>query len=173
MSEMFQQRKWKHGIVQREGRDLRITVPPRGGFGDAVMLAIIALFMAFGVLAITVPPMLRAVSLLDSLGKASPAIIFGLPWFFMFRWAFERDFAEQVVAVRAGRITWIRKTKWWTRNHDVNLGEVSDISASTGWSGLGRVDITAKGRRRTILDTVLNDDAVRFARQVKGTAGIQ
>jgi len=168
-SKMFQLKRWNKGIVQREGRDLRITVSRPGTFGNGIVWAIIILSMVCGFFILFVPPMLRVTSPGDLLWKGLPALVFGVPFFLIFRRLFEREFADQIVTVSAGRITWARKTKWWTRMRHMNADEVTDISASTGWSGLGRVDIRAKGRRRTILDQLLNADAVRFAREVKQT----
>jgi hypothetical protein len=169
-SKMFQLQRWSKGVVQREGRNLKITVSPPKGLADGVVLAIIFLPMAYGFSVLFFLPMLRVTSPVDFLWKASAALLFGAPFFLVFRWIFERQFAEQVVTVGAGRITWTRNTKWWTRRRYRNADELTDVSASTAWSGLGRVYITAKGHRHTILDQILNEDAVRFALEVKQSA---
>jgi hypothetical protein len=33
------------------------------------------------------------------------------------------------------RITWVRKTKWWTRKGHARSGDVTDVLASTEWDG--------------------------------------
>jgi len=123
--------------------------------------------MVYGFVILFVAPMFRATSPVDLLLKASPALVFGTPFFFVFRAFLEREFADQVVTVSDGTITWARRTKWWTRKHHMNADEVTDISASTGWSGLGRVDIMAKGHRHSVLNRVLNEDAIQLAREMK------
>jgi hypothetical protein len=166
-SGMFQQKRWNKAIVQREGRDLMITVPRPGGLGDGIVLAVIVIPVVYGLSILSVPLMFRAASPVDFLLKASLALVFDLPFFFIFRGLLEREFADQVVTVSGGRITWARRTKWWMRKRHMNADQVTDISASTGWSGLGRVDITAKGHQHTILERVLNADAIRLAREMK------
>lgn len=169
-SEMFQLKRWNHGVVHRDGHNLRIIVSRPGVFGDGIALAtwiLILLPMACGFFILFLLPIVRVTSPSDLLWKALPAFVFGAPFFLIFRRLFEREFADQVVTVSTDRIAWIRKTKWWTRKRCLDSNEITDVSASTGWSGLGRVDITAKGRRHTILDQLLNEDAVRFAREVK------
>ena len=166
-SEMFQQKRWNNSIVQREGRDLRITVPRPGRFGDGIMLATITIAMVYGFFSLFVPLLFGATSPVNLLLRASIALVFGVPFFFIFREVLEREFADQVVTVSGGTITWARRTKWWTRKRHMNADDVTDISASTGWSGLGRVDITAKGHRYSILNRILNADAIRASREMQ------
>ena len=40
-----------------------------------------------------------------------------------------------------------------------------------GMGRFGRVDITSKRHRHTILDHILNEDAVRFAHEIKQAVG--
>jgi hypothetical protein len=167
---MFELKKWNTGIVQREGHNLKITVPPPNGFGEGIVFAVIFLPMAYGFSVLFFLPVLRVTSPIDLFWKALPALIFGVPFFLVFRGVFERQFAEQVVTVSAGRISWERNTKWWRRRRDRTIDEVTEISAATGWSGLGRVCITAKGHRHTLLDGLLNEEANRFALEVKKSA---
>jgi hypothetical protein len=167
---MFQLKRWNTGIVQREGHNVKITVRPPNGLGEGIVLAVVFLPMAYGFSVLFFLPMLRVTSPIDFFWKALPTLIFGVPFFFVFRGVVERQFAEQVVTVSAGRITWERSTKWWTRRRDRNVAEVTEISATKGWSGFGRVYITAKGHRHTILDQILNEDAVRIASEVKKSA---
>jgi hypothetical protein len=141
-----------------------------GGFSDGIAIAtwiLILLPMRCGFFILFLLPIVRVTSPSDLLWKVLPVFAFAVPCFLMFRRLFEREFADQVVTVSADRIPWIRKTKWWTRKRCLDANEITDVSASTGWTGLGRVDITAKGRRHTILDELLNADAVRFAAEVK------
>ena len=68
------------------------------------------------------------------------------------------------------RFTWVGKTKWWTRKRHARSGDVTDVLASTGWERFGRVDIASK-RHHTILNHILNEDAVRFAHEIKQAVG--
>jgi hypothetical protein len=167
---MFQLQRWNKGVVEREGRNLKITVLPPKGLADGVVLAIIFLPMVYGFSAFFLLPMLHVTSPTDLLLRSSAVLLFGVPLFLVFRSIFERQFAEQVVTVDAGKITWARKTKWWTRKHHRNADELIDVLALTNRNGLGSVFITTKGRRHTILDAILNEDAVRFADEVKQSA---
>ncbi len=142
-------------------------MPRPGGFIDGIVLAIVIVPMVYGFVILFVPLMFRSTSPVDLLLRASLALVFGVPFFFIFRALLEREFADQVVTVSDGTITWARRTKWWTRKRRMNADEVTDISASTGWSGLGRVDITAKGHQHSILNRVLNADAIQIAREMK------
>lgn len=56
------------------------------------------------------------------------------------------------------------------RNRQLSADDVTDVSASTGQSGLGQINVTAKGHRYTILDQILNAEAVNFARELKQPA---
>jgi hypothetical protein len=111
--------------------------------------------------------MFRVASASDLVGRAALALISGAAFFLTCRRVFEREFADQIVTVSPRGIAWARSTKWWTRQRSVKTSDVTEVSASTGWGGLGRVDITAKGRRHTILDELLSADAVRFADELK------
>jgi hypothetical protein len=160
---MFQLRRWNKGVVERRGGDLEITVSPPRDIGDGVLLAAIAGFMLFGLYQIFFPPMFQFKSPLDLLLKTIPTLLFGIPFVLILGALFERQFADQIVLVAAGRITWMRKSRWWSRKRSVHTSEVIEISAVNGWSGLGRVDIKLKRKRFTVLDQLLNEDAVRFA----------
>lgn len=142
-------------------------MPRPEGFGDGVVLAIVIVPMVCGFFFIFVPLMFRATSPVDLLLRASLALVFGAPFFFIFRELLEREFADQVVTVSSRTIMWARRTKWWTRKRYIDADKVTDISALQGWSGLGRVDITAKGHRHSILNRVLNADAIQLAREMK------
>lgn len=142
-------------------------MPRPGGFGDGIVLAIIVIAMVYGFSSLFVPLMFGATSPVDLLLRASLTLVFGVPFFFLFRGLLEREFADQVVTVSGGTITWARRTKWWTRKRNMNADQVTGISASAGWSGLGRVDITAKGHRHSILNRVLNADAIQLAREME------
>jgi len=142
-------------------------VPRPGGFGDGIVLAVFVIPMVYVFSSLFAPLMFRATSPIDLLLRASLALVFGAPFFFLFRGILEREFADQIVIVSGGTITWARATKWWTRKRHINADEVTEISAFAGWSGLGRVDITAKGHRHSILNRVLNADAVQLAREMK------
>ncbi len=95
LNEMLQRRKWKKGVVQRHGCDVKITVSPSESGVDLVA----ALTM-------------------------------------------ERSLEMKV----------------------------ADIFADTGWTGLGHVRITTKWQRYTVFYDLLNEDAIRFARELKRAA---
>ena len=162
---MFQLKRWNKGVVHREGATLQISVSRPGG-GDEVVLALIALFMAYGFFKLFFVPMLRIVSLRDFLQKIVPSIVFGLPFVFIFRRLFEQKCGAQIVTVNRERIYWTRKTRLWTRTRHPTLGEVTEITSSTNFLGFGRVYVTSKWRRHVALEELIAEDAVRFAREL-------
>jgi hypothetical protein len=166
-SKMLQLKKWNEGVVQREGRDLRIVVTRPRSYSDLIVSTIVFVPMLCGFVVIFVVPMFRITSVGDFFVQATLAAAFGLLFFFLFRGFVERQFADQVVTINAGKVTWARKTILWTRKHHMNTENVTDVSTKTGLSGFARLDITAKGQQYTILDQLLDADAVRFAREVK------
>lgn len=161
---MFQTRNWNKGVIQRQGRDLKIAVSRPPDLGNGIVLMTIALFMAWGFCEIFLSDLMHVRSPADFLWRAIPVPVFGVPFFLLFRWLFEREFADQIVVVAGGEITWVKKTRWWSRKRSLSTSKVVDISASQGWSGLGRVDLTIKRHRYAILEQLLNEDAVQFAR---------
>jgi hypothetical protein len=117
--------------------------------------------------------MLRIASLGDFLQKIVPTLVFGVPFFLIFRRLFEQKCAAQVVTVNEGRISWTRKTRFWTRTRHLTTEKVTEITASTDWLGFGRVYVTDKWRRHVVLEELLAEDAIRFARELKQAAGIR
>jgi len=154
--------------MQNDGRDLKIVVPggkPCIGTGIAVVVIFLPMLLGFGDLIFDMlrepaAPWLFIVRLVF-------VVALCVPWFFGLRWFFERGYAEQSVTVANGRISWGRRTPWWSRVSHLAVGEVKDISVSTSWTGLGRVRVCAKGRRRTVLDEILSEDAIGFGRELK------
>jgi hypothetical protein len=166
LNEMLQRRKWKKGVVRRDGSGVKITVsPPETGIDLVAPLT--SLFMWFGLFWIIGSNLRWPKSLTDLLWEALPGLVFGLFLFFLTRAIYERSFAEEVVTIGTGTITWARKTKWWTRKRRLEMSKVTDIFADTGWTGLGHVRITTKWQRYTIIYDLLNEDAIRFARELK------
>jgi len=166
---MLQRRKWKKGVVQLDGCDVKITVsPPKTGVD--LVTSLTSLFMWFGLFWIVGSNLRRPSSLTDLLWQTLPGLVFGLFLFFLTRAIYERSFAEEVVTIGAGTITWARKTKWWTRKRRLEMSKVADIFADTGWTGLGQVRMTTKWQRYTIFSDLLNEDAIRFACELKRAA---
>ncbi len=128
--------------------------------------------MAYGFFRIFFVPMPRIASLGDALPKIVPALVFGLLFFFMFRRLFEQKYAAQSVTVNGGGISWTRKTRLWTRTRHLTTEKVTGIIATTDWLGFGRVYVTDKWRRHVVLEQLLAEDAIRFARELKQAAGI-
>jgi hypothetical protein len=114
----------------------------------------------------------RIASLRDALAKIVPALVFGLPFVLIFRRLFEQKCAAQSVTVDGGGISWTRKTRLWTRTRHLTIEKVTEIIASTDWLGFGRVYVTGKWRRHVVLEELLAEDAIRFARELKQAAGI-
>jgi hypothetical protein len=156
LSEMFQLKRWNKGVVHREGSTLQISVSRPGG-GDEVVLALIVLFMAYGFFNIFIVP----------------ALVVGLPFVLMFRRLFEQKCATQIVTVNGGRIYWTRKTRLWTRTRHVTPDEVTEITCSTDCLGFGRVYVRSKWRRHVVLEELLAEDAVRFARELNQAVGVR
>lgn len=93
LEEMFQLKRWNKGIVSRNGATLQISVarPTRG----EVVISLIALFMAYGLFHLFFVPMPRIASLRDFLRTVVPALFFGVPFFLIFRRAFEQKCGAQ------------------------------------------------------------------------------
>ncbi len=170
--EMFQLKRWNKGIVHRQGATLQISVS-RPGWGDEVVLGLIGLFMAYGFFNLFFVPMSRIATPRDFLKTIVPALVFGLPGVLIFRRLFEQKCAAQIVTANGGRITWTRKTRLWTRTRHLTADKITEITASTGWGGFGRVYVTSKWRRHLVLEELLAEDACRFARELKQAAGVQ
>lgn len=161
---MFQVSNWNKGVIQRQGSDLKIVVSRHPDLGNRIVLLTIALFMACGFYEIFLLDLIRVRTPTDFFWRAIPFPVFGIPCFLIFRWLFEREFADQIVIVTAGKITWERRTRWYSRKRSFSTRKVVDILAAQGWSGLGRVDLVVRRRRYVILEQLLNEDAAQFAR---------
>ncbi len=109
LKQMFQRRKWKKGVVQRDGCDVKITVSPPET-GDLVT-SVTTLFMCFGSFWLFGSNLRRPSSLTDLLWEMLPGLVFGIFLFFLTRAIYERSFAEEVVTIGAGTITWARKNQ--------------------------------------------------------------
>jgi hypothetical protein len=169
-TEMLQRVKWKKGVIQRKGCDLIITVSPRSG-GNGSVTILTSLLMVFGFLWLDAPTL--SGSFADVLLKALPTLFFCVLLFFWTKGFVEQETAEEIVTVRGGGITWVRRTKWWTRKRQRNASAITDIFADNSWTGLGKVVITMKWQRYIILDNLLGQDAIRFARELKRAAQIE
>jgi hypothetical protein len=157
---MFRQKRYNRGAIEREGNALRITIPAQGTLSDAIIPGIVFLGMVVGSLFGFMPlnlPRLIVMLALDA-------------WaFLIFRGIYERIAADQLVTVGNGKITWVLQTALWTRKHELNIADVTEVSASKGWDGFGDLRVTSRGRRRTILANLLSEDAARFANELKRT----
>jgi hypothetical protein len=169
---MFQLKRWNKGVVHREGAALQISVSRPGG-GDEVLLALIALFMAYGFFKLFFVPMPRIASPRDFLQRIVPTLVFGLPFIFIFRRLFEQKCGAQIVTVNAERICWTRKTRLWKRTRHLTSSEVTEIASSTNFLGFGKVYVTSKWRRHVVLEELLAEDAVRFARELNQAVGVR
>lgn len=171
-TQMFQQRKhWNTGVVRRKGRDLEIEVSRPKDIGDEITFVVTASIMVGGYIYLFLSPLFRASSQAGLIAPAIMALLFGTPIFFLGRAIAEQDCGSQSVSITASTILWTRKTRRWKRQRTRNLDDVEDITALTPWWGLGAVRVTTKRRRRhTILHRIRNEDATRFARELKTTA---
>jgi len=171
-AKMFQLKRWNKGVVHRQGASIEISVSRPPG-ADEVVLGLSFLFMAYVFFNLFFVPMPRIASPRDFLQRIVPALVFGLPIALIFRRMFEQKCAAQIVTANAGRISWTRKTRLWTRTSHLTADKITEIIASTGWGGFGSVYVASKWRRHVVLEELLAEDAVRFARELKQAVGVQ
>lgn len=77
-----------------------------------------------------------------------------------------------IVTANGGQISWTRKTRLWTRTRHIATEKVTEISASTDWLGFGRVCVKDKRWRHVVLEELMAENAVRFARELREEIGL-
>lgn len=107
----------------------------------------------------------------DFLRSIIPCLLFAIVVSWIFRRLFEQlCTTKQVVIVSPGEIAWSRKNRWGTRKGRLNRRDVTSVTSSRGWNGLGRLYLTARKHQFMVLEEILNEDAVRFANELKRAA---
>ena len=107
--------------------------------------------------------------------------LFLLPFFvFIFVWyglalriGLWRGFGVEELVLENRYLHW-KRTAWkWHRSLDTSLSGISDVRARTPWHALSnRVEFVCAGRRYTVGDMLLQDEANEIAQELQKAAGL-
>jgi hypothetical protein len=118
----------------------------------------------------------RALSAHSAAGSLSVVAFFAFifVWYAMaVRLGLWRAFGVEELVVDNGRLHWERTAWKWHRQFETNVSEISDVEAKTPWHALAnRVEFTCSGRRHTIGDMLLQDEAHEIADELARAAGL-
>jgi hypothetical protein len=116
---------------------------------------------------------LRIHSAHDSL-YVLPFVAFIFLWYAVaLRIGLWRAFGVEELVVQNERLYWERTAWKWRRRFETNLSDVSDVEAKTPWHALAnRVVFTCRGRRHTVGDMLLQDEANEVADELARAAGL-
>lgn len=103
-----------------------------------------------------------------------PFLAFIFVWYGMaVRIGLWRAFGVEEIVVEEGRLHWERTAWKWHRQFETNLSDISDVEAKTPWHALAnRVVFTCSGRRHTVGDMLLQDEANEIADELARAAGL-
>jgi len=75
--------------------------------------------------------------------------------------------------VQHGKLHWTRKALFWVRRSEIPTQSITSVEAVTPWHGLSNhVEVTALGKRKSIGDMLLNEEAVKLAQQLRHAVGL-
>jgi hypothetical protein len=82
-------------------------------------------------------------------------------------------FGVEELVVDAGALRWTRTALIWKRTVIIPVGDITEVRAITPWHGLkNHVQLTAKGKERTIGQKLLRDEAMDLAQQLRRAANL-
>jgi hypothetical protein len=101
-------------------------------------------------------------------------LAFVLLWYFVgLRVAGWRAFGVEEIVVHEDTLRWTRIALFWKRRLEIPTREITQVRAVTPWHTLSnRVEFTALGRRRTIGDMLLRDEATEIEHALKKAIGV-
>lgn len=80
---------------------------------------------------------------------------------------------EEELLVQQGKLHWTRKALLWVRRLEIPAQSITSVKAVTPWHALSNhVEVTAFGKRKSIGDMLLNDEAVELAQQLRHAVGL-
>jgi hypothetical protein len=100
---------------------------------------------------------------------ALPILAFVLLWHVIAaRIALWRLFGVEELILQHGVMRWTRKALFWVRRLEVETKDITGVRAVTPWHGQSnRVEFTARGKRRSIGDMLLRDEAIELSEKLR------
>ena len=102
-----------------------------------------------------------------------PFLAFIVLWYAVgLRIALWRSFGVEELVVHGGVMRWTRKALFWVRQLEVQTTDITEVRAVTPWHALSnRVEITARGKRQSIGDMLLRDEAIELSEKLRKAFG--
>jgi len=136
-----------------------------------MLLAFTAAFVFF--LSTFARPFFRGATMKDFL-YVSPFLAFIMVWYVVgLHVTIWRAFGVEYLFVKGGLLHWTRTALFWTRKLEIPATDVTDVKAITPWHALSnRVELTARGKRRSVGDMLLRDEATELAHELRRIIGL-
>jgi hypothetical protein len=102
-----------------------------------------------------------------------PFLGFVVLWYVIgVRIALWRLFGVEKLIVESGVMRWTRKALFWARQLEVPTKDITGVRAVTPWHAQSnRVEFTALGKRRSIGDMLLRDEAIELSEKLRNAVG--
>jgi hypothetical protein len=102
-----------------------------------------------------------------------PFLAFVLLWYAIgVRIALWRLFGVEELIVEHGVMRWSRKALFWMRHLEVQTKDITSVRAVTPWHAQSnRVEFTALGKRRSVGDMLLLDEAIELSEKLRKAVG--
>lgn len=140
--------------------------------GYVVMLiGFTVLFLLF--LACIIRPILRQ-PFSSSAAYLAPFFAFAMIWYIAaLRITLWRGFGVEELSVEHGTLHWTRTALFWVRKCEIPTKDITSVNPVTPWHRLNnRVELTALGKRRSIGNMLLKDEATELARRLRKAVGV-
>jgi len=89
------------------------------------------------------------------------------------RLAIWRLFGVEDLIIDKDVMHWTRRALFWVRKAEVPTKEITEVKAVTPWHALSnRVELTMLGKRKTIGDMLLRDEAIELSEKLREAVGL-
>lgn len=164
----FKKRLRRRVLVSRKHGALIVRIGPHNDRPTYILLlaaftVVVAYFMY-----VFIRPFFYRATLRDLLYML-PFIAFVSLWYVIgLRIGLWRAFGIEQIVIEDGRLSWSGTALFWKRNLEIPVTEITDIKAVTPWHSLSNhVEVTASGRRRSVGDMLLRNEATELAHELK------